>query len=790
MANTYVDYTAVASQTDYNFSFEYLRDEHVKVKVDDVIVTNYTIITSPVQLIRFDTAPTASATIKIYRDSRGDFSPLVDFVNGSVLTESELDESYKHNLFVSQESSEGTGGEQLTKKGLTNYDAEGNKIINLGSPTTATDAATKSYVDQTIDNAELVGGSPATVSLGVYDVTSTNDTLKQLRAWTADIETGDKSNTTVTATGSTTARTLADRFADVVNVLDFIPTSEHAAIKNSTSTYDASSAFQDAIDTGKRVYVPAGTYLVDDLTPLTSNGYLNMFGEKGKSELKATTGTRSAYGIISTGVVSNDGLLILDGLIFNNYQYGIHYFEAFTYDHEAYITNCTFKESSIGVGLRSDNLQKAVITDCHFENITDDEISGNSAIMLGNINTTDYDVGEYFVVDNTFDTVTSTSAECHAIWVSGNTATISRNRIKEVQGSSPGDGAEAIYNKVRNVYIDGNIIFNGGHGQGAITIKGDCLIARITNNQITGSTGSTHARSAFYAGGVENLVISGNYVETLGGTDQNGQVVWITSDYTYCEFSKNVFTDCTGSSYTIRFEPSSGMIKIFDNTVNMSSDSVYGWWVDPNGGTFDSVVYDGNVSKITASNLSSGSVIVCRIRFGQTTSTYKNVSITNNTIVANDFTGVTTTGISLNSPSGGTATIDKMIIEGNTVSGTADTLFTESWHTATNIVNIGNTWNSEVKTVTNDATPSLDNGNRIFKSANVTPTKNITDFDASQDIGAGTQVTLLISDAFTQVDNGSGILLNGAANFKPTNGGSLTLMYDGTNWIELGRNSY
>ena len=88
MANTYVDYTAVAAQTDYNFSFEYLRDAHVKVKVNGSEVTNFTIVTSPVQLIRFNTAPTASAAIKIYRDSRGDFSPLVDFVDGSILMRS------------------------------------------------------------------------------------------------------------------------------------------------------------------------------------------------------------------------------------------------------------------------------------------------------------------------------------------------------------------------------------------------------------------------------------------------------------------------------------------------------------------------------------------------------------------------------------------------------------------------------------------------------------------------------------------------------------------------------
>lgn len=237
MANTYVDYTAVASQTDYNFSFEYLRDDHVKVKVNDVIVTNYTIVTSPVQLIRFTDAPLAGYTIKIYRDSRGDFSPLVDFVNGSVLTESELDESYKHNLFVSQESSEGTGGEQLTKKGLTDYDAEGNKIINLGTPTANTDAANKAYTDQAIDNAIALGGSPAIVSLGAYDVT---------------------------AFGTGEARTLANRFADVVNVKDYGAKGDY---NDSTGTgTDDTVAIQAAINACENgvLYFPEGHYKVTD----------------------------------------------------------------------------------------------------------------------------------------------------------------------------------------------------------------------------------------------------------------------------------------------------------------------------------------------------------------------------------------------------------------------------------------------------------------------------------------------------------------------------------------------
>ena len=266
MANTYVDYTAVAAQTDYNFSFEYLRDEHVKVKVNGSEVTNFTIVTSPTPTkIRFNAAPAAGAAIKIYRDSRGDFSPLVDFVDGSILTENELDEGYKHNLFLSQEASEGAGGEQLTKKGLEHYDAEGNKIINLFAPSDNTDAANKAYVDQTIDNAIALGGSPAIVSLGGYDVT---------------------------ALGSSEARSLANRFADVINVKDYGAVGDWNDSAQ-TGTNDT-SAIQAAIDAAiqasnngeaRSVFFPVGEYLITSPLNLTAdNGSISrrgirLFGE-------------------------------------------------------------------------------------------------------------------------------------------------------------------------------------------------------------------------------------------------------------------------------------------------------------------------------------------------------------------------------------------------------------------------------------------------------------------------------------------------------------------------------
>ena len=161
MANTYVDYTVGASQTDFAFSFPYLDDTHVVVQLDDSTVDSpggkfytvstgdYSIITSPSALIRFTTAPETGARIRIKRDSASD-TALVDFENGSVLTEVELDRAYLHNLYLSEEIEEGSGKNTMTKDPVDgNYDADLSKIKNLADPTNPQDAVTKNYADTT-----------------------------------------------------------------------------------------------------------------------------------------------------------------------------------------------------------------------------------------------------------------------------------------------------------------------------------------------------------------------------------------------------------------------------------------------------------------------------------------------------------------------------------------------------------------------------------------------------------------------------------------------------------------
>jgi len=66
-------------------------------------------------------------------------------------------------------------------------------------------------------------------------------------------------NSSVTATGSTTARTLANRFADVVNVKDFGAVGD--GIANDTAAFQNAISLLESINSGV-LYIPEGTYKI------------------------------------------------------------------------------------------------------------------------------------------------------------------------------------------------------------------------------------------------------------------------------------------------------------------------------------------------------------------------------------------------------------------------------------------------------------------------------------------------------------------------------------------------
>jgi hypothetical protein len=96
------------------------------------------------------------------------------------------------------------------------------------------------------------------------------------------------SGITATATGSTTARTLANRFADVVNVKDF------GAVGNGVA--DDTAAIQAAIDAnpGGNIYFPSGKYNISSQIRIKRSWTSLISDSLGAAELRFTTNTENS----------------------------------------------------------------------------------------------------------------------------------------------------------------------------------------------------------------------------------------------------------------------------------------------------------------------------------------------------------------------------------------------------------------------------------------------------------------------------------------------------------------
>ena len=152
MAKSYVVYQGDGVTDTYAVPFAYLAKLHVRVLIAGNIITEYQWLTD--SSIKLDVASNDIVTIQRTTPT----TPIVDFTDGSVLTENQLDIATIQSLYVAEETQDsvdhvlnnnpGTDGEDGSVPGDgVNWNANNKKMINLAPGTNDKDAINKAQLD-------------------------------------------------------------------------------------------------------------------------------------------------------------------------------------------------------------------------------------------------------------------------------------------------------------------------------------------------------------------------------------------------------------------------------------------------------------------------------------------------------------------------------------------------------------------------------------------------------------------------------------------------------------------
>lgn len=208
MAYSYVRYSGNGSTTNYTFSFPTISTNHIKVRVNGSLVTNWSFLSA--STIQFAVAPANAAVIEIRRETPKD-SPIVDFADGSVLLERDLDLLATWQLYVAQETEDDLE-DTIRVDSQGRFDAQNKRIINVADPVNAQDAVTKNWAEtamssqlnQATAQATAAAGS-ATAAAGSANAAATSASNASTSASNAASSATGASNSATAAAGSATA---------------------------------------------------------------------------------------------------------------------------------------------------------------------------------------------------------------------------------------------------------------------------------------------------------------------------------------------------------------------------------------------------------------------------------------------------------------------------------------------------------------------------------------------------------------------------------------------------------
>ena len=174
MATTQNTYTGNGSTTDYSITFEYLKDADVKVTLDHVATTAFTLPNATT--LRFTTAPGNNVAIRIFRDTDVDAARFV-YSAGSAIKAAELNENADQALYGLQETAntDDITDEAVTTAKIRDGAVTTAKFANLSITTaqlTDSSVTTAKIADDAVTTAKILDDNVTAAKLATDSVTA------------------------------------------------------------------------------------------------------------------------------------------------------------------------------------------------------------------------------------------------------------------------------------------------------------------------------------------------------------------------------------------------------------------------------------------------------------------------------------------------------------------------------------------------------------------------------------------------------------------------------------------
>lgn len=402
-------------------------------------------------------------------------------------------------------SRDGTTPNQMS----ATLDMNSNRIINLPEPASANEPA------RIQDLADIV--SDGVINLGLQGpVSSTDNAIARYDGTTGKVlqdsgitisDTNVLAGAKVLSTGSTTSRTLENRFADAVNVEDY------GAIRNDNTASTANAAaFAAAFAASTAVYCPDGqTYYTNNIVvPTTAK---RLFG---KATLVATGTMTVDRGLIyisgnSAGLTIQDVTLTIDTAVHTTTE-GIQILNSSNVTVQN--TSCSGKFAiQIGTNSSNINLINNVISTYSVRGIY---VTGSSGIKISgntiNTGSAGSDIGistEATVTDLTITNNSITSTLSFGILVADTTRfLVSNNRVSNtvIEGISTNNSVSGI--------VSNNVIkFDGTSTDFGISINIDTNTITDAKILVIGNhIDSPGASGIAVTGAIQRVVVIDNYI--------------------------------------------------------------------------------------------------------------------------------------------------------------------------------------------------------------------------------------------------------------------------------------